>query len=98
MTPRAIKAREAIVRERLEGRCLDCGVETTFTLDKADEYYMVHNALWLRANPQGKGKLCIGCLETRIGRELTSADFTDCSLNRNLRGSSKRLQSRLRAT
>jgi len=38
MTPRAVKARESIVRARLEGRCMDCSIETTFTLNKADEY------------------------------------------------------------
>jgi|SRR6267142_5929067 hypothetical protein len=95
MTPRAVKARESIVRARLEGRCMDCSIETTFTLNKADEYYMVNNALWMQANPQCEGTLCIGCLESRIGRLLTWADFTDCPLNKNPRGSSKRLRNRL---
>jgi hypothetical protein len=74
MTPRAIKAREAIARERLASRCLDCQTETTFTpRGKNDEYYMIHNDLWLKANPAGAGKLCIGCLEKRI--RLTPEDF-----------------------
>jgi hypothetical protein len=95
MTPRAIKAREAIARERLASRCLDCQTETTFTpRGKNDEYYMIHNDLWLKANPAGAGKLCIGCLEKRIGRRLTPEDFTDCSLNNFPRGSG-RLSSRL---
>jgi hypothetical protein len=29
--PRAIKAREATTRARIESRCLDCQVETSFT-------------------------------------------------------------------
>ena len=55
--------------------CVDCSVNT---LD-INEYYMVHNHLW----PIGSddGMLCIGCLEKRIGRTITSADFTDCLLN-----------------
>ena len=98
MTPRAVKAREAIARARIEGRCLDCHIETTFTeRGKNDEYYMVHNDLWIQANSLGAGKLCIGCLEVRLGRELTPSDFTDCSLN-NFPHGSKRLISRLRGT
>src|ERR1019366_9612989 len=95
MTPRAIKARDAIASARIEGKCLDCQVETTFTeRGKNDEYYMVHDWLWLKAHPQGNGKLCIGCLEKRIGRRLTPSDFADCSLTNFPRGS-KRLISRL---
>jgi hypothetical protein len=94
-TPRAIREREAKNRARIEGRCLDCKEETTFRADKADEYYMVHNALWLQAHPANDGKLCIGCLERRLGRRLETSDFTDASLNTAGRGNSKRLNSRL---
>jgi hypothetical protein len=95
MTPRAIKTREDIARERLESRCLDCQVETSLTeRGRNDEWYMVHNHIWLKANPLGTGKICIGCLEQRIGRRLTPGDFTDCALNNYPRGS-KRLISRL---
>jgi hypothetical protein len=98
MTARAIKAREAIVRARSESRCIDCHAETSFTeRGKNDEYYMVHNRLWLKANPGDAGKLCIGCLERRLGRQLKPNDFTDCSLNNFPRGS-KRLISRLTGT
>ena len=98
MTSRAIKAREAITRERLASRCLDCQTETSFTeRGKNDEYYMIHNHLWLQANPSGVGKLCIGYLEKRIGRRLTPRDFADCSLTNFPRGS-KRLISRLTGT
>ena len=98
ITPRAIKAREAITRARLESRCLDCHVETSFTeRQKNDEWYMIHNHLWLKGNPRGAGKLCIGCLEKRLGRRLTPRDFADCSLTNFPRGS-KRLISRLTGT
>ena len=53
--------------------CVDCGTRAI------DGIYMVHDHLW----PIGKldGMLCIGCLETRIGRQLTPDDFTDASCN-----------------
>jgi hypothetical protein len=43
---------------------------------------MVHNDLWKAAGmmPDG-GFLCIGCLETRIGRQLHPNDFTDAPIN-----------------
>ena len=52
--------------------CVDCGDDT--------EAYMVRDDVW----PIGKldGWLCVGCVETRIGRKLTPADFTDCAMNR----------------
>jgi len=73
--------------------CVDCGLNT------ACEYYMVHNALWKAAgmNPHG-GMLCIGCLEERLGRKLTSADFTEAPVNRGCpEAYSPRLQMRLAA-
>ena len=95
MTPRAIRARVAKDHERIEGRCLDCKEETIFRADRADEYYMIHDALWLQAHPARKGKLCIGCLEQRLGRRLTPADFTDAPVNKPGRSNSRRLNSRL---
>jgi hypothetical protein len=97
MTSRAIRRREAIAREKVNGRCLDCRTETTFAKGN-EEYYMIHNELWAQANPQINGMLCIGCLEIRLGRTLTSEDFTDASINRPYRNMSKRLASRLAAT
>ena len=40
------------------------------------EVYIVHNKVWEQAGmkPYG-GCLCIGCLETRLGRRLTPDDF-----------------------
>ncbi|MEU6208193.1 hypothetical protein ABZ814_31990 [Micromonospora musae] len=57
------------------------------------EYYMVLPAIWRTAVLAGLlpgldqlGKppiryLCVGCLEARIGRRLTAADFTDVPVN-----------------
>jgi hypothetical protein len=59
------------------------------------EYYIVYNDVWAAAEaPMGpRGFLCIGCLEARLGRELTPEDFPICDLNRP--GGSRRLDSRL---
>jgi hypothetical protein len=92
MTPRAIKDRERNERVRFAGICLDCRAQTLFA-----EYYMVHEALWHQANPAADGMLCVGCLEERIGRMLTSADFIDAPINNPHDRKSDRLISRLLA-
>jgi hypothetical protein len=59
--------------------CDDCGIET---ID--DEYYMVTDEVWkLASGKDGRAPriLCIGCLEKRIGRMLTKADFSDAPIN-----------------
>src|SRR5438094_8634707 len=67
--------------------CRDCGTDTTPCTGKRGcrhtgkwEWYGVHAELWLSAGMEhpfegGDGFLCIGCLEKRIGRRLTPADF-----------------------
>lgn len=73
--------------------CLGCG-ECTLELD---EYYMLRDEVWRAANPSSRGMLCIGCVETRLGRRLAPSDFSDCALNelprRHIR--SRRLVERL---
>jgi hypothetical protein len=65
--------------------CDDCGVNTD-DHDNPDgtEYYMVIDELWAQARKQPvnaapalpvTATLCIGCLEARLGRQLTPADF-----------------------
>jgi hypothetical protein len=56
---------------------MDCGANT----HTADEYYMVHNELWRSVVSEPRGNLCVGCLEVRLGRELTRSDFTNCLIN-----------------
>jgi hypothetical protein len=69
--------------------CVDCGADTS------DEYYGVHDAVWLAANMAvDGGMLCIGCLETRIGRNLTAVDFIDAPIN-EIFPQSARLQQRM---
>jgi hypothetical protein len=73
--------------------CLDCPVKPM----DINEYYMVHDKVWLEANPVDSGMLCISCLENRLGRQLTKMDFTDCPLNQmNLVNGSDRLKDRMK--
>jgi hypothetical protein len=67
--------------------CLDCGVDTL----AIGEYYVLHNHIWPIA-PDG-GMLCIGCVEERIGRRLTAADFTAAPVN-TFPGRGRRLRDR----
>jgi hypothetical protein len=58
-------------------RCLDCRINT----DAIDEYYMLRNEVWTEVNPEIDGHLCISCVERRLGRILTPADFTGGQVN-----------------
>lgn len=75
-------------------RCVSCSMNTD------SEYYMVEDHLWIRSGlGANEGMLCIGCLESRIGQQLTWQDFTDAPINWSIRASShksERLISRLR--
>jgi hypothetical protein len=73
--------------------CGDCGVRT----EEISEYFMVTDDLW-ESYANDTRYLCVGCLETRIGRTLNRWDFTDCPLNEGNRESgSARLRERLLA-
>ena len=56
--------------------CVDCGVHTA----DIGEYYMVNDDVWT-VHGVNTGMLCIGCLEHRMNRQLTSNDFSNCALN-----------------
>jgi hypothetical protein len=58
--------------------CLDCGIDT---LVAPGHYYNLHDEVWLEAHPAGHGKLCLDCVEDRLGRALTPDDFTDGPIN-----------------
>lgn len=78
--------------------CADCGVDTLALC----EWYMVRDELWASAWPGGQIErshpgsqvLCIGCLEQRLGRQLTATDFTDAPVNR-MANNSPRLRDRI---
>lgn len=42
---------------------------------------MLRDEVWAEANPDIDGQLCISCLERRLGRTLTVADFSDRRVN-----------------
>lgn len=54
----------------VDNTCCHCGVDTWII----GEYYMVTKEVWETAGG-GKRLLCVGCLEKRLKRQLTAADF-----------------------
>lgn len=73
--------------------CRDCGVDVSWR--GIDEYaYVVRDAVWAAAGSP-RGYLCVGCIEQRLGRRLTPADFDSAPLNRLRHWQSDRLRSRV---
>lgn len=61
--------------------CADCGHQVVAEVGPV-EIYIVHDDVWEAAG-LGRGYLCVPCLEGRLGRPLTGADFpTDIPANR----------------
>jgi hypothetical protein len=91
----------------ITSRCVDCGLGC----DTAGERFMVTNAVEEEAWPPdrlkpwhaaiGQTRLCVGCLEQRLGRTLCANDFVpsagvnDPAYQKNM---SDRLRQRLTAT
>lgn len=73
--------------------CMDCGVDT----GKIGEHYMLVDSTWNAIHDSNKGMLCIGHVESRLGRKLVPSDFNDSHVNKPFPGKffSNRLQSRL---
>ena len=77
---------------RRKWMCLDCGKDT----GRMHEHYFVTLDLWLMAVGGITGMLCVGCLETRLGRQLVSSDFTGAHINNpKLYPMSDRLRNRI---
>ncbi len=58
--------------------CSDCDHETNHNHTDEAEWYMVYDHVWEEALKHGPAQyLCIGCLEERLRRKLTFADFND---------------------
>ena len=73
--------------------CMDCSVDT----GKIGEHYMLNDKVWVQVHNSPKGMLCVGCIEVRLGRKLTPADFNDSYLNRpNFGNKSMRLLQRMK--
>lgn len=65
-------------------RCHDCHyLIQTDPQTFPSERYMVHDEVWAAADmDENGGELCVPCLETRLGRQLTPDDFpTDIPMN-----------------
>ena len=72
--------------------CLDCRVDT----GKINEHYFINTEDWIKVVGSKIGMLCIGCLENRLGRTLTSSDFPPVHINNpRLYSMSSRLLSRI---
>lgn len=44
------------------------------------DYYMVKDHIWIKANGQKKGMLCMDCLEQGLGRKLRYEDIKLCTI------------------
>ena len=77
---------------RRKFKCLDCQVDT----GKIHEHYFIHTATWLSVVKSIRGMLCVGCLEKRLERRLTKADFPDITVNNpRYEAKSQRLMERM---
>lgn len=56
---------------------MDCSKDTL----ECNELYALHRRLWRKINPLIARMLCLDCAERRLGRELTSADFSKAPIN-----------------
>lgn len=81
---------------RKKFHCLDCKVDT----GKIGEHYMLKDSVWFKVHSSNVGMLCIGCLERRLGRQVTKQDFNDSHVNRMASGKfiSQRLMQRLQVS
>lgn len=59
--------------------CHDCGVDVSLN---GEYWYMVWNSVWTATGlePNG-GKLCVACIEQRLGRQLHAGDFNLAPIN-----------------
>lgn len=59
--------------------CFSCGINTLHN----DEYYMLTNEIWkeITTRKTVRQMLCIGCVEEKLSRQLTPADFAEVPLN-----------------
>jgi hypothetical protein len=76
---------------RQHGRS-DCSLNNQF------EVYTVHSHVWRAVAEDFEGCLCIGCLEKRLGRELTPADFIPGHALNEMPGTPRLLQRQGRIT
>jgi hypothetical protein len=70
-------------RRARQRACMDCGT----TRGRDLEYYMLVDPVWARITrpTEGKGELCLRCVEARLGRRLKSRDFLFTPLEMEVR-------------
>ena len=59
---------------RRQQDCADCGVDCSFATG-IGHLYTVHRHIWLSVAPDSDRRLCLDCLQARLRRPLTVADF-----------------------
>jgi len=57
--------------------CVDCKI---YALKNQEDYYIVTDELWKKFGV-GRGLLCWGCFQLRMGRRFRINDFLDCKAN-----------------
>lgn len=57
--------------------CLDCRDDVS----KIKEYCMLVDSTWYAIHNSERGMLCVGCIESRLGRQLIASDFNNSYLN-----------------
>lgn len=73
--------------------CGDCALDLSALKEFA---YIVRDDVWYSVGLKRDSFSCIGCLEKRLGRSLTPADFRDEMINEWCESQSDRLRSRIR--
>jgi len=90
--PTSKKTRELSPEELARYACNDCGVNVV----TIGEFYMLHPDIWEdQLGLDWNDNLCIGCLEARIGRQVTFADMISIPSYSWMQPSSDRLLDRL---
>ena len=74
-----------------EFACTDCHVDVVAI---GESWYMLTDRIWQQI--RGRGMLCLGCVEQRLGRPLEPNDFSHALANQSTRQHGPRLRNRLR--
>lgn len=85
---------EKIAQGRSRWLCMDCTKDTY----ESEEYYMLWYRVWRSINYKIEGMLCLICVEKRLGRGLTGADFSKAPINERQAKICPALADRLRRT
>ena len=62
-------------RKKSRWDCLHCKNNTQY------EHFFLHKEIWSKIHSSNKGMICVLCCEKKLGRKLTSKDFTPAFIN-----------------